>query len=129
MNEQEIIHNALNNIKINANIKGKWKDIGGKSNIDGEIQLEIENQPINLYADIKTEIRTAHLEKIEKLAKEYHPFIVVAQRIFPKIKEELRKRNIAYLEANGNIYLKGKDIFVWIDANNPIEIPLLIPFL
>lgn len=122
MNKQEIIHNALNNIQTNANIKGKWKDINGKTSIDGEIQLEIDNQTINLYADIKTEIRTAQLEKIEKLAKEYHPFIVVAQRIFPKIKEELRKRNIAYLEANGNIYLKEKDVFVWIDANNPIEI-------
>lgn len=122
MNEQEIIHNALNNIQINANIKGKWKDIGGKSRIDGEMQLEIDNQTINLYADIKTEIRTVHLEKIEELAKEYHPFIAVAQRIFPKIKEELRKRNIAYLEANGNIFLKEKNIFVWVDANNPIEI-------
>ena len=33
--------------------------------------------------------------------------MVVATRLFPKIKEELRHNNIAYLEANGNIFLKN----------------------
>jgi hypothetical protein len=122
MNKQEIIHNALINIQINTDIIGKWKDIGGKNRVDGEINFEINNQKINLYADVKTEIRNNHLEKIEQLANEYKPFIVVAQKIFPKIKEELRKKNIAYLEANGNIFLKVQDIFIWININNPIEI-------
>ncbi len=122
MNPQEIIHNALHNIKTKANIIGKWKDTVDKNRIDGELKLKIENLAIHLFTDIKTEIRTIHLDKIEELAKEYHPFIVVAQRIFPKIKEELRNRNIAYLEANGNIYLKEKGLFLWIEANNNLEI-------
>jgi len=122
MNPQEIIHNALYNIRTKANIIGKWKDTADKSRIEGELKLEIENLTIRLFTDIKTEIRTIHLAKLEELAKEYHPFIVVAQRIFPKIKEELRNRNIAYLEANGNIYLKEKGMFLWIEANNPIEV-------
>ncbi len=122
MNKQEIIHNALNNILTQANIKGNWKDLADKNQIDGQLKLEIENQTIQLFTDIKTEIRTIHLEKIEELAKKHQPFMVMAQRIFPKIKEELRHRNIAYLEANGNIFLKEKDIYLWIEANNPIEI-------
>ncbi|MNE31186.1 hypothetical protein D3C80_1247370 [compost metagenome] len=40
-----------------------------------------------------------HLAKIEELAITKNHFIIVAQRIFPKIKVELRKRNSAYLEA------------------------------
>jgi hypothetical protein len=56
------------------------------------------------------------------MAKEYDPFIVISQRIFPKIKEELCNRNVDYLEANGNIYLKEKGMFLWIEANNPFEI-------
>lgn len=122
MYRQDIIHNALSNIQINSNIIGKWKDIRGKSKIDGEIKLEINNQKINLYAEVKTEIRNIHLERIVQLANEYKPFIVVAQKIFPKIKEELRNKNIAHLEANGNIFLKVQDVFIWIDINNPIEI-------
>ena len=122
MNPQEIIHNALNNILTTANIKGTWKDMDDKNQIDGQLQLKIENQTIDLFAEIRIEIRTIHLQKIEDQAKEYNPFIIMAQRIFPKIKEELRNRNIAYLEANGNIFLKEKGIFVWIDTNNLVEI-------
>lgn len=85
MNPQEIIHNALHNIQTKANIIGKWKDTVDKNRIDGELKLEIENLAITLFMDIKTKIRTIHLEKLEELAKEHHPFIVVEQRIFPKI--------------------------------------------
>ncbi|SEB06755.1 hypothetical protein SAMN05443667_11938 [Flavobacterium gillisiae] len=122
MNKQEIIHNALNNILTTANIKGTWKDMDDKNQIDGQLQLKIENQTIDLFAEIRTEIRTIHLQKIQDQAKEYNPFIIMAQRIFPKIKEELRNRNIAYLEANGNIFLKEKGVFVWIDTNKLVEI-------
>lgn len=122
MNKQEIIHNALNNILTTASIRGTWKEMDDKNHIDGKLKLKIENQTIDLFAEIRTEIRTIHLQKIEDLAKEYNPFIVMAQRIFPKIKEDLRNRNIAYLEANGNIFLKEKGIFVWIDTNNLVEI-------
>jgi hypothetical protein len=122
MNKQEIIHNALNNILTTASIRGTWKEMDDKNHIDGKLKLKIESQTIDLFAEIRTEIRSIHLQKIEDLAKEYNPFIVMAQRIFPKIKEDLRNRNIAYLEANGNIFLKEKGIFVWIDTNNLVEI-------
>lgn len=122
MNPQEIIHNALQNVRTNAQINGVWKDRDDIGAIDGEIQFDIDNQKISLFAEIKTEIRTIHLDKMEDLATNHPPFIVVAQRIFPKIKEELRNRNVFYLEANGNIFLKQKGIFVWIEANNPIEV-------
>lgn len=39
-----------------------------------------------------------------------------------KYKEELRNRSIAYLEANVNIYLKEKGLFLWIEANNNLKI-------
>lgn len=103
INPQEIIHNALNNVLTRVNIKGTCKDMDVKNQIDGQLKLKIENQTIDLFAEIRTEIRMIHLQKIEDLAKEYNPFIVMAQRIFPKIKEVLRTRNIAYLVLFTNI--------------------------
>ena len=75
MNPQEIIHNALNNIQTKANIIGKWKDAEGQDRIDGELKLEIDNHTIRLFTDIKTEVRSIYLEKIEELAKEYHALL------------------------------------------------------
>jgi hypothetical protein len=85
-----LVHNALNNLQTKANISGKWKDAADKSRIDGK--LEIENQTIRLFTDIKTENKNIHLEKKEKLAKEYHRFIVMEQKIFPQKKKNFQQK-------------------------------------
>ena len=46
--------------------------------------------------------------------------MLVAGHILPKLKEELRLRNIPYLEANGNIFLKHEGILLFIDTNKPL---------
>jgi len=47
--------------------------------------------------------------------------MVIAGQIYPKMKEELRKENIAYLETNGNVFYKGKDLMLWIDGQKRYE--------
>lgn len=122
MNEQEIIQYAINNIQKGGTINVEWKELHNDDAIDGKLLLHLNKHTIALYAEIKKELRTIHLAKIEELAITKNPFIIVAQRIFPKIKEELRKRNIAYLEANGNIFLNKDEIYLYIDGNTPIEL-------
>ena len=122
MNEKEIIQYAINNIQKGGAIHVEWKELNDDSTIDGELLLHLNQHTIVLYAAIKKELRSLHLAKIEELDVKKNPFIIVAQRIFPKIKEELRKRNIAYLEANGNIFLNKDAIYLYIDGNPPIEL-------
>jgi hypothetical protein len=40
----------------------------------------------------------------------------VAEYIVPKVKEELRRAGIGYLETSGNLYLKEGNTLVWIDG-------------
>ena len=122
MNDQEIVQYALANLQKTGEFEAKWLDNAPNEVLDGMINLTLNNRTIQLGIEIKKELRNIHLTKLEAFAKEYHPFMIVAQRIFPKIKQELRNRNIAYLEANGNIYLNENGIFLWLDANEPIEI-------
>ena len=122
MSPQEIIHHALAAIYTQTNIVGQWNDCATKIGIDGELNLEIENKKVSLFTMIKSEVRTLHLAKIEELANTHSPFILVAQKISTKNRETLRNRNIWYVEANGNIYLKNKELFLWIETNNPMEI-------
>ena len=122
MNDKEIVQYALTNLKKTGEIEAKWFDNAPNDVLDGTINLTLKNRTIKFGIEIRKELRNIHLPKLEVIAKDHHPFIVVAQNIFPKIKQELRKRNIAYLEANGNIYLNEKGIFLWLDANDPIAI-------
>ena len=120
MTEQEIIHKALDNLQINTQIQGEWKTTA-QMNLDGQLMLNVNNHHLRFFVEIKNELRNHHLQKIMALNKDYAPLMVVAIRLFPKIKEELRFNNIAYLEANGNIFLKQKETTLWIDTNKPVE--------
>src|SRR5690606_10025396 len=66
-------------------------------------------------------LRLHHLERIIELAERYQPFMVVADTIFPALKEILREKNVGYLDTAGNLYLNTEDNFVWIDGNKPVE--------
>ena len=123
MKEHNIATTALENLQRTAQIKGKWKPIDHKrldNELDGQIELTYHENLIKLNAEVKNNLRTIHLPLIYKLAKDQAPLIIIADHIFPKIKEELRNHNIAYLEANGNIWLKFGKNLLWIDVNKTL---------
>ena len=120
MREYEIVDMALENLQKNAGITGNWEEYGQKE-LDGKIKLVVENKPLKFNAEIKQELRNHQLPRIIDQAQRTGPLMVIANRIFPKIKEELRHNDIAYLEANGNIYLKQGGIMLWLDGQKPVQ--------
>ena len=121
MTGNEIIYTALENLQKNAHIEAVWEEFTQKE-LDGQAIFHIDNQQLKYYVEIKNDLRNHQLQQILGFADQHKPFMVAAPRLYPKIKEELRQNNIAYIEANGNIYLKHGKILLWIDANKPIEI-------
>ncbi|MES2702915.1 MAG: type IV toxin-antitoxin system AbiEi family antitoxin [Bacteroidota bacterium] len=122
MRDVGIVNSALESLLINSQIRGEWKDNAkGKDNgIDGEIIFNINSKKIKISIAVKKTVRNHQLLQIEEIAKDHKPFLLVVEHIFPRMKEELRQRDIAYMEGNGNIYLKEGDIYWWIDNQKPI---------
>jgi len=120
MKEKEIIHTALENLFELTQIKGTWVD-NPPGILDGQVILIADELQFTLNTEIKRELRNYQIHQLQWMAEKYHPFLIVAERIYPKIKEELRKRNIAYLETNGNIFLKEKGIHLYVDVKKPIQ--------
>ena len=122
MSKEQIIHKALESLKLNANIKGKWQSFAENKKKDGKLFLEVVNTKLEYLTTIKKEVRLQLIPQlIDGNKKENSKLMLVAPRLFPKVKETLRHNNIAYLEANGNIFLKNEDTLIWIDANKPLE--------
>ena len=119
--EERIIQMALDNLERNTHIVGKWTHIVHHE-LDGRLIVRFNKEIITLNAEIKGEVRPYNLPEIYKLAKEHEPLIIVAERIYPKMKQELREHQIAYLEANGNAYINHKHAFIWIDGNKAIKL-------
>ena len=116
-----IIDLALENLLKETGIKGKWKTTPVKE-LDGTLDLTIDKQIFHFNVDIKKELRNHQLTDIKKRAETHNPMIIVAERIFPALKEELRKNGIAYMETNGNIYVKRSTTLLWIDGLKPTSI-------
>jgi hypothetical protein len=119
MNENLIIENALAKLEDHTHIHGQWTVID--KDIDGKLELFFDDQKENFFIEIKRELRNFQLPQIFTAAQRYHPFMVVAERIFPTLKQILRENGISYLDGAGNIYLKTAKHYIWIDGNKPID--------
>ena len=117
--EEEIIQIALKNLWQNIGIKGLWQK---KDNQNDMLELIINGKKKKFVVDVKHEVRAHQLRHIEAHFHQHKNFMLVANRIFQKIKEELRQKEIPYLEANGNIFLKKGDIFLFVDTQKALEI-------
>lgn len=116
--EKTIIHKALENLKKNTGITGVFTPLG-KNGLDGVMSLLLENGNERFVVEIRREIRYHQLDKIKQIAKINESFMLVAENIFPKIKEELKDNGIYYLDGAGNIFLKTINNFIWIEGHKP----------
>ncbi len=114
MKELEVIQTAIQNITNNLNIQVHWQP---GNTLDGTIEIQWEGKMLKFHTEIKQELRMHQLNQLVELKQTQPNLMVVAQHIYAKEKEQLRKMNIPYLEANGNIYIKDKNIWIWIDNN------------
>ena len=117
MKELNIIQLGIYNLEKAANILGKWKPLAGKGP-DGTVEFNLDGKKVKFYVEIKKELRGYMLPAIYDLAKRYHPLMMNCEHIFPKIKQALREHGIAYLEANGNVWLKQGKNLIMIDAEH-----------
>jgi len=113
MIEDTIVYEALNQLE-SIGIQGAWKPLHGE--VDGEIHLTIDNVQFKGYAEVKRELRQYQIPQILETAKRAKSFIVIAETIFPNIKEQLRSQKIAYIDTSGNIYINTNKTYIWIDG-------------
>jgi hypothetical protein len=116
-----IIQNAIEQLENHTGIKAHV-DQKAIEEVDGRLHFIYNGKTYIAFIEVKKELRNHQLPVLEKLKTDYHPLMVIAEYIFPKIKEELRKQDIAYLETNGNIYFKDKDILLCLYGQKAVTI-------
>ena len=119
MNETDIVNKAIHNLEKDIPIIWDWeimisnKDLG----IDGELELTINNQKMLMLVEVKKDVKNHQLFNIIEYNRRFQNFLLVAEKLYPKVKKVLRENRINYLEGNGNVYINKDDIFLYIDAN------------
>ena len=123
MNNQEehIILNALEKFHETTGMKTEFKPAVKDRLIDGTVDIIAANKEKVFFIEFKRQLRAHHLPGITEQALKYKPLLVIAETIFPKLKEELRRQNIAYLDDAGNAYINYHDLVILIDGKKNEE--------
>lgn len=123
MNETDIVNKAIHNLEKEIPIIWDWeimisnKDLG----IDGELELTINNQKMLMLVEVKKDVKNHQLFNIIEYNRRLQNFLLVAEKLYPKVKKELRENHINYLEGNGNVFITKDNIFLYIDSNKTIK--------
>ena len=113
MEERLIIEKALENLEKRTQVKATWQR--GDGLVDAEIHFTYNHEAYHIPVEIKAEVRAHQLGKLFDLKKKLKKVMVVAEYIYPRLKEELRTEGVAYMETNGNIFIKEGNLFLWVD--------------
>lgn len=88
----------------------------GDKNVDGKLIFTTANKGrIERFAEIKKEIRKHHVPQLKTLAENVGPVMLVAEKLYPGIKELLNEAGLDWMDGAGNIRLKDGDTLIWID--------------
>lgn len=89
-----------------------------KEGIDAHLCFSFQGgQRIERHAVIKKEIRKHQVVRLQQVQKAFGPVLLVAERLFPNIKVALNEAGIDWIDMSGNIRLKEKKTFIWIDRH------------
>lgn len=126
--KEEIVHSAIDNLKKAVPLHATWKAMHNKET-DGRLELQMTGKKVPLQTVIIKEVDDDQLNHIYKLAYKHAAFIVIAQKISPKVKEIFRQIHQAYLEENGDIFLYQKNICLLVDRgpSSTHTLPASIP--
>jgi hypothetical protein len=119
MNVKILINRAIDRLEKTTGILGKWTQ--PHLNTDGELDLYWNGYDLHTFVEVKKELRGYQLANILEQAQQYRPLMIIAERIFPTLKETLRENKIGYLDTAGNIYLPTENHVIWIEGNKPVK--------
>ncbi|MCC7159523.1 MAG: hypothetical protein IT281_08295 [Ignavibacteria bacterium] len=122
MNNLELIAtNAIDNLGANTPVKGKWKAYA-RGNAGGVLQLNYNKKNYPFAVELKEILRHDHIAALVKKTKATEPLLVIAANIPAGVKKALQEKQINYLEANGNAFIRNGDMLIFIDGRNPAEL-------
>src|SRR5690606_36965023 len=114
-----IVERALQNLEANTGITGRWKPLhtpGKDTGPDGILTLTIDKKNLTFNTEVKRELRQYQLDKLLEQAYHHQPFLVVAERILPLVKQRLQDEGVAYIDGAGNVHIRTAGKFIWIEG-------------
>ncbi len=110
----DIIHLALEQLKQETGITAEYAK-------EGALQLHGPAKSVRFWVMQKDEPRNYHLAEFINLKEQHKHLVVIARQLFPGIREKLFANDIAYLDIQGNMFLKAPGIYIRVEGKKTIQ--------
>ncbi|HPX44105.1 MAG TPA: type IV toxin-antitoxin system AbiEi family antitoxin [Bacteroidales bacterium] len=114
--KERLIYTVTEEILKEHNVNALWTEPVAKD-IDGILTITYKRIKQTFYVAIRKELRNYQLDQIFHQAKIYNPLLVIAETIFPKIRNLLKENKIGYIDLNGNVNIEADNIMIKVEGN------------
>ncbi|HKJ81912.1 MAG TPA: type IV toxin-antitoxin system AbiEi family antitoxin [Ignavibacteriaceae bacterium] len=115
--KDRLIYTVTEKILKEHKIDAIWTEPITKG-IDGILTINYKGIKQKFYVEIKKELRNYQLDKIFHQAETYFPLLVLAETIFPNIRNLLKEQKIGYIDLNGNMNIEADNFFLKVEGNH-----------
>lgn len=115
--KDNLLHTIITEVLADQKINAFWEE-KAEQDIDGVIMLKYKGHTLKFNTEIRKELREYQLTKLFNLKKEYNPFMVIAENIFPRIRSTLVEHGIAYIVLDGSINIETDNILLKVDGKH-----------
>ena len=114
----DLLHLAIENLGKNLSIDIKYDFLQEyDSKIDGKLSF-LNGIPYKEFSvEIKNNLGLSKLANLIELNEQTDNFLLLSDYISKPLKEKLRQKNISYIDAAGNFFLKKEKTFIYIETN------------
>ncbi len=89
---------------------------------DAVVEIGEGERKTGFVVEIKLRPRTAQVGAIAaQLGHHERPGLLIAEYINPELAEQLRRKEICFLDMEGNAYLRGKGLLVWVTGRKDTQ--------
>jgi hypothetical protein len=113
--EDNLIYTIKDEILKEHNINALWENTM-TNEIDGILTIDYKGKKQKFYVELKKELRNFQLNNILELAAKYKPFMVIAENLFPDIRNILQDHDIGFIDLNGNINIETERFLIKIEG-------------
>ncbi|HRW84486.1 MAG TPA: type IV toxin-antitoxin system AbiEi family antitoxin, partial [Bacteroidales bacterium] len=115
--ENRLIYTVTEEILKEHNINALWTEPDTKD-LDGILTITYKGIKQKFYVEIKKELRNYQLDQIFRQTVTYSPLLVIAETIFPNIRNLLKEHKIGYIDLNGNMNIEADNFLLRIEGSN-----------
>lgn len=122
--KEQIVFHAIQEMEKATGLQARWYDDTRDETLDGQIELKNGVDTYRISAICKKEIKSVNLVALQAQKEHVERLLVLAETIFPAIKENLRKLGINYIDGAGNCYIRIMNWYIFIDG---LKVPSFKP--